>query len=80
MSFYLKIPELGVLKFPKLGFLATLEAHNFLCKPPIQVSFETKLYLSLKAFQKYVAYHLHLSKSGRFSIFSDLESNWHFNS
>jgi len=31
--------------------LATLEAHNFLCKPSIEVRLKTKLYPSSKAFQ-----------------------------
>jgi hypothetical protein len=31
------------LEIPKIGILATLEPHNFLCKPSIEVRFKEKL-------------------------------------
>ncbi len=60
--------------------VATLEAHNFVCRPPIKVRFKSKLYSLLKAFQRYVAHHLHTSKLGQFSTFSGWKSNWQFDS
>ncbi len=53
----------------------TLQAHNVLCKPPIEVRFEAKLYPSLRAFQQYMVCHLHISKSERFPTFTSHESN-----
>jgi len=47
----------------------TLEAHNFLCRPLIEVRSKTKLYPSFKTFHRYVARHLHASKSTRFLTF-----------
>jgi hypothetical protein len=41
----------------------TFEAYNFLCRPPIDVRSEKKLYPLLRAFQWYVVRHLHISKS-----------------
>jgi hypothetical protein len=63
--------------FSKIGTLTTLEAHNFVCRPPIEVTFEVKL---LRAFQWYVARHLYIRKFGRFQTFSDWELNWQFDS
>jgi len=40
-----KLP-LRIPKIPKIRTPATLEAHNFVCKPLIEVRFEAKLYLS----------------------------------
>jgi hypothetical protein len=65
---------------PEIGTPTTLEARNFLCKPPIEVRFEEKLKPSLRDFERYVTRHLHVSKSGRFLTFSDRESNWQFDS
>jgi len=48
----------------KIGTPATLEGHNFVCKPPIEVRFKAKLEPSSKAFQWYVACHLHVNKLG----------------
>jgi hypothetical protein len=38
MSFYLGSPEI-----PKIGTPMTLEAHNFVCRPPIEVRSKAKL-------------------------------------
>jgi hypothetical protein len=65
---------LGVLKFTKLGFV------QLFSKPPIEVTFKAKLYPLLRAFQQYVAHHLHVSKLGQLSTFDGRESNWHFDS
>ncbi len=63
-------------KILKIEILAILNAHNFSCKSLIEVRFKAKLYPLSKAFQRYVAYHFHVSKSGRFLTFNDQESNW----
>ncbi len=54
-----------------------LEAHNFVCRPPIEVRSIEKLQSSLKFFQWYVARHLHVKKSGQFLTFSAQKSNQH---
>ncbi len=54
----------GSLEIPKVGILATLGAHNFVCRPSMEMRFETKLQPSLGAFQQYVAHHLYTRKSG----------------
>jgi hypothetical protein len=38
MSFCPKTPK-GSPEISKIGILTTLEAHNFACKPPIEVSY-----------------------------------------
>jgi len=43
--------QVGNTEIFGIGFLATLEAHNFLCILTIEVRFEAKLYPSLRAFQ-----------------------------
>ncbi len=70
----------GSPKIPPDGTLATLEPHNFAIRPPIEVLSKTKLYLLSRAFQRYVARPLQLSKSGRFPTFCGWESNWQFDS
>ncbi len=35
--------QVGNFKIPKIWTFATLEANNFLCKPPIEMRFKTKL-------------------------------------
>jgi hypothetical protein len=50
----------GSLEIPKIKTPLTLEAHNFVCKPLIEVRFEAKLYSLLKAFQWCVTLHLHI--------------------
>jgi hypothetical protein len=66
--------QVGSPKIFEIGTPTTLEGHNFLCRPWIEVRFQAKLYPSLRAFQQYVACHLHVSKSGRFLNFSGEES------
>ncbi len=63
-----------------VGTPATLEPHNFASRPWIEVQSKAKLQFSLRAFQRYVARHLQLSKSGRFSTFSSRESKCQFDS
>ncbi len=58
----------------------TLGRHNFACRPLIEMRYKAKLQPSLRAFQRYVARHLHRQESGRFSTFSDWESNCQFDS
>jgi hypothetical protein len=69
MSFCPETPN-GNPKIPKIGSPVILGAHNFVCKPPIKMIFRTNLYLSLRAFQRYVAHHLNVRKSRRFLIFN----------
>jgi hypothetical protein len=40
--FVLGLPN-GSPEIPKIGTLATLRAHNFVCKPSIEMRFATKL-------------------------------------
>ncbi len=70
-----KSPEI-----PKIGTLATLGAHNFVCRPPIEMRFQAKLQPSSRAFQRYVLWHLHARKLGQFLTFNGRESNWQFDS
>jgi hypothetical protein len=67
-------------EIPKIKTPTTLEAHNFVCKPPIAMSFQEKLYTLLTAFQWYMARHLHTNNLGRFPTFNGWESNWQFDS
>ncbi len=46
-----------------------------MCRPSIDMRSKEKLYPLLRAFQWYVACHLHARKSGRFLTFSGRESN-----
>jgi hypothetical protein len=57
------------LEIAPAGTLATLEPHNFVSKPWIEVRSKAKLYLSSRSFQRYVAHHLQTSKSGQFLTF-----------
>ncbi len=68
-------PEIALTGTP-----ANLEPHNFSRRPWIEVQFKSKLQLSSRAFQRYVARCLQLNKSGRFPTFSSRESNWQFDS
>ncbi len=45
----------GSLEIPKFRTSAILGAHNFLCKPPIEMRSKEKLYPSSRSFQQYVA-------------------------
>ncbi len=62
--------QVGNPKIPEIKTPTALEANNFLCKPLIEVRYKEKLQPLLKAFQWYVARHLHASKSGLFLIFN----------
>ncbi len=42
--------QVGSFEILKIGTLATLEAHNLLFRPSIEVKFKAKLYLSSNAF------------------------------
>jgi hypothetical protein len=42
MAFFLGLPN-GSLKIPKVGTSTTLGAHNFVCRPLIEMRFKTKL-------------------------------------
>jgi hypothetical protein len=75
--FVSRLPN-GSLEICTDGILVNLEAHNFVCKPPIEMMFKAKLVPLSKDFEKYVARHLHMRKSGRFLIFNDQESNCRF--
>jgi hypothetical protein len=56
--FILGLPS-GRSKIPIVETPATLGAHNFACRPPIEMRSEAKLYLSLRTFKRYVTCHLH---------------------
>ncbi len=68
----------GSSKIPTTRIPTTFGAHNFACKPLIEMRSEIKLQPLSRAFQWYVACHLHARTSGRFLTFSDQESNCHF--
>ncbi len=70
----------GSPEIPKIGTFASLKAHNFVCKPPIEARYEAKLQPFSRAFQQYVTRHLHGRESGQFLIFSGRESNCQFDS
>jgi hypothetical protein len=55
-------------EIPKIRIPVTLEAHNLVCKSSIEVRFKTNFYFLLRAFQRYVARHLHTRKSRRFQL------------
>jgi len=65
-------------KIPTTQSLVTLEAHNSMCRPPIEMRSKEKLYPSLRAFQQYVAHHLHARKSVQFPTFNGRKSNCQF--
>jgi hypothetical protein len=73
--------QVRVLKFLKLGLPQLWRPITSCADPPIEVRSKAKLYLLLKAFQQYVAHHLHASKSGGgVLILNGRKSNWQFNS
>ncbi len=67
--------QVGNLKIPEIGILATLEAHNFLCKSSIEVRYKTKLYPLLRSLQQYVAHHFHARNLGQFPNFNGREAS-----
>jgi hypothetical protein len=64
----------GSPEIPPCGTPGTLKPHNFASRPRIEVRSKAKLYLSSRAFQRYVARRLQPSISGRFPTFSGRES------
>jgi len=62
-------------QIPTTRIPTTLGAHNFSCKPPIEMRFEAKLYPLLRVFQRYVTRHMHTRTSGPILTFSGHESN-----
>jgi hypothetical protein len=72
-----KFPLLGVWASPShlaqsgVATPITLDAHNFLCKPPIMVRSQAKLYACWELFND--MWHAH--KSRQFSTFSGQKSN-----
>jgi len=71
------VPRLpnGSPKIPTTRIPATLRAHNFACKPPIEMRSKAKLYPLSRDFQHYVAHHLHAKKSRWFPTFNGQQSN-----
>ncbi len=67
-------------KFSKLGLLAFWKAITFFFKPLIEVRSKEKLQPLSRAFQRYVARHLHACISGQFPTFNGRGSNGHFDS
>ncbi len=59
------VPRLssGSPKIFKIGILATLRAHNFTCRPSIEMRSKAKLQPLSRAFKRYVAHHLNARKS-----------------
>ncbi len=77
MTFCSETPN-GSLEIAQVGTLATLEPHNFASKLRIEMRLKKKLQPLSKDFQRYVTRCLQTSKLGRFSTFSDRESNCQF--
>jgi len=75
--FVLGLPN-GSPEIAKVEIPATLRAHNFMCKPRTKMRSKAKLYSSLRTFQRDVARHLHIRKSGQFLTLSGWESNCQF--
>ncbi len=65
----------GTPKFSQFKFSRLWGPHNFACRLLIKIRSKTKLFLSSRAFQWYVACHLHASKLGQYLTFSGWESN-----
>ncbi len=77
--FFPGLPEWSLETVP-VQTLRNLCVHNFLLIPPIGMRSKENLQLSLRAFQQYVALHLHTSGFGQFLTFSGRESNCQFDS
>jgi hypothetical protein len=76
MSFYPRTPKWeSQTRNSRSWVFCNLWAHNFMCRPLIEMRSTAKLYPLPRAFQRYVAQHLHTKKSGRFATFSGRESN-----
>jgi hypothetical protein len=76
------VPRLpnGSHKISKVGTPMTLGPHNIVCKPPIEMRSEAKLYPLLRTFQQYVTHYPNAQKLGQFSTFSGRDSNCQFDS
>ncbi len=70
----------GSFKIALKGTLVTLEPHNFVSRPQIEVRSKAKLQPLSRYFQRYVTSPLQLSKLGRFLTFSGWGSNDQFDS
>ncbi len=70
----------GSPEIPIVETLTTLGVHNFMCRSPIVIRSKENLQPLSRAFQRYVARHLHTRKLGRFPNFSGWESNCQFDS
>jgi hypothetical protein len=73
-------PETPTPKILKVETPPTLGAHNFVSRLLIEMKSQTKLQPLLRAFQRYVARHLHARKLRRFLTFSGRKSNCQFDS
>ncbi len=67
--FVLGLPS-GSPEIPKVGTPANFGAHNFVCKPLIEMRSKAKSYPFSNVFQRYVARHLYARKSERILTFS----------
>ncbi len=76
--FFVSGLPVGSPEIAKVVTHATLQNHNFWCRPPIGMMFEPKLQPSSRTFQWCVACHLYARKSGRFPTFRGWESNYQF--
>jgi hypothetical protein len=75
--FVLGLPS-GSLEISKIATPETLGAHNFACRPSIEMRSKAKLYPLSIDFQWYVANHLHTRKSWQFPTFNGRELNCQF--
>ncbi len=75
MTFFVSGLPSGSPEIATTRILATLRAHNFLCRPSIVMRSKAKLQPLLRAFQRYVARRLHARKSGQFPTFSGRSQN-----
>ncbi len=60
----------GSSRIATIEILATLGAHNFVCRPPTMMRSKAKLQPSSKAFQQYVTCSLHARELGHSRPFS----------
>jgi hypothetical protein len=60
----------GSFEIPRIGTLATLGTHNFVCRPLIAMRSQKKVIALIKSFEQYVAHQLNMRKLGRFLTFS----------
>jgi len=65
---------------PKVKTPMNLEAYNFVCRTLMETMSKAKLQPSSRAFQQYVACHLHAKNSKQFPTFNGRKSNYQFDS